>query len=84
MNVHFYYGTKLIQKQYLPTSPSIKELYEEISGMLILHNDVWEFPRPYPRTFINILGLNIKQDPGSIPQVRHTRLVGTKYTLSLF
>merc|ERR1712224_989473 len=61
-------GSGLIQRRYLPKSPTIQELFQEISGMLILHNDVWEFPRPYPRTFINILGLNIKQDPGPIPE----------------
>ena len=69
MNAYFNIGSGIIQGRYLPKSPSIQELFQEISGMLILHSDVWEFPRPYPRTFINILGLNIKQDPGPIPKV---------------
>ena len=69
MNAYFNIGSGIIQGRYLPKSPTIQELFQEISGMLILHSDVWEFPRPYPRTFINILGLNIKQDPGPIPKV---------------
>ena len=74
MTAYFNIGSGLIQTRYLPKSPTIQELFQEISGMLILHNDVWEFPRPYPRTFINILGLNIKQDPGPIPEVQNNYL----------
>ena len=70
MNAYFNIGTAHIHKQYFPTSPTIQKLFSELSGMLILHNDIWEFPRPYPRTFINILGLNIKKDPGPIPEVQ--------------
>lgn len=80
MNAYFNIGSGLITR-YLPTTPTIQELFQDISGMLILHNDVWEFPRPYPRTFINILGLNIKQDPGPIPGVPYNYLSDSELTL---
>ena len=68
MSAYYSLSTTHIRNQYLPKLPTLQELFQEISGMLILHNDVWEFPRAYPRTFINVLGMNIKEDPGQIPE----------------
>ena len=70
ISAYYSLSTAHIRKQYLPKLPSIQELFQEISGMLILHNDVWEFPRAYPRTFINVLGMNLKEDPGPIPEAK--------------
>ena len=69
MYAYYSLSTAHIQKQYFTKLPTLQELFQDISGMLILHNDVWEFPRPYPRTFINILGMNLNEDPGPIPVV---------------
>ena len=73
MSAYYSLGTAHIRKQYLPQLPTLQQLFQEISGMLILHNDVWEYPRPYPRTFINVLGMNLEEDPGEIPEVKRTQ-----------
>ena len=74
MSAYYSLGTAHIRKQYLPQLPTLQQLFQEISGMLILHNDVWEYPRPYTRTFINVLGMNLKEDPGEIPEVPHSAM----------
>ena len=75
MGAYYSLGTFHIRAKYLPNLPTVQELFQEISGMLILHNDVWEYPRAYPRTFINVLGMNLKEDPGPIPEANKSCLL---------
>ena len=39
-----------------------------LSGVLINSDYVLDYPRPLPPTFINIGGLQIKEEPGALPQ----------------
>ncbi len=55
------------REKYLPDAVPISQLLANLSGMLINHNDIWEYHRPYPKTFINVLGMHMKKDPGPIP-----------------
>ena len=38
-----------------------------MSGLMVNHNDFWEFHRPYPRTSVNVLGMNINRNPPPLP-----------------
>ena len=83
MSAYYSLGTFHIRTRYLPNLPTVQELFQEISGMLILHNDVWEYPRAYPRTFINVLGMNLNKDPGPIPEVNKLFLSVTRFNCLL-
>ena len=51
----------------LPQSPSSRDLSAELNGVLVNTDFVLDYPRTYPPSFINIGGLQIKQDPGRLP-----------------
>ncbi len=52
--------------------------------MLINHHDVWEYHRPYPKTFINILGMHIEKKPKSIPKDVLEFIDGAKHGAIMF
>ena len=54
----------------LPKSPPTADLFAGLSGLLINHNDVIDYPRPKPPTFVNILGMALKDDFPPLPKVR--------------
>ena len=54
-------------KASLPQSPSSQDLSAELNGVLLNTDFVLDYPRPYPPSFINIGGLQIKEDPGRLP-----------------
>ena len=51
----------------LPKSPKSAELLSDLSGVMINTDFVLDYPRAQPPNFINVGGLQIKADPGTIP-----------------
>ena len=51
----------------LPQSPKSAELLSNLSGVMINTDFVLDYPRAQPPNFINVGGLQIKADPGTIP-----------------
>eukprot|EP00090_Calanus_glacialis_P014256 TRINITY_DN23000_c0_g1_i1.p1 TRINITY_DN23000_c0_g1~~TRINITY_DN23000_c0_g1_i1.p1 ORF type:complete len:522 (-),score=113.84 TRINITY_DN23000_c0_g1_i1:92-1657(-) len=64
-------------KDSLPQSPSSRELSAELNGVLVNTDFVLDYPRTYPPSFINIGGLQIKQDPGRLPGHIHKFMDGS-------
>jgi hypothetical protein len=58
-----------LKRSYLPHAPNYKDIVANLSGLLINHNDAWEIPRAYPRTFINVLGMHISKKKKQLPKV---------------
>ena len=68
--LYMYYVTHKVDhyiRERLPHSPGSRDLSAGLSGALVNTDFVLDYPRPYPPTFINIGGLQIKQDPGNLP-----------------
>jgi hypothetical protein len=65
-----------VYRSFLPQAPSYTDIIANMSGMIINHNDAWEVPRPYPRTFVNVLGMNIDKKPKPLPKVRIGKICG--------
>jgi len=65
----YYYHSIVNQKlqDLCPGSPPASQLLGNINGMLINTNNVLDYPRPQPPTFINIGGIQIKKYPGLLP-----------------
>ena len=61
------YNIDTILSDQLPSSPSASELLSNLSGVLINTDYVLDYARPQPPAFINVGGLQIKADPGDIP-----------------
>jgi len=66
--MYYYHGIVNQKLQYLyPGSPPADKLLGNVNGMLINTNNVLDYPRPQPPTFINIGGIQIKKYPGLLP-----------------
>ena len=68
--LYMYYVSHKIDyyiRERLPHSPGSRSLSADLSGVLVNTDFVLDYPRTYPPTFINIGGLQIKQDPGTLP-----------------
>ena len=51
----------------MPQSPKSAELLSNLSGVMINTDFILDYPRAQPPNFINVGGLQIKADPGTIP-----------------
>jgi len=81
-----YHGSVIdaILKDQLPTSPSSSELLSNLSGLLINTDYILDYARPQPPSFINVGGIQIKSDPGSIPQDMLSFIEGAQEGVVLF
>ena len=73
-----------ILSDQLPSSPSASELLSNLSGVLINTDYVLDYARPQPPAFINVGGLQIKADPGDIPQDMSGFIQGAEHGVILF
>ena len=73
-----------ILSDQLPSSPSSSELLANLSGVLINTDYVLDYARPQPPTFINVGGIQIKSDPGKIPQDMLSFIEGAEHGVVLF
>ena len=68
----------------LPASPSSSELLANLSGVLINSDYVLDYARSQPPAFINVGGLQIKPDPGPVPQTMLDFMNAAKHGVILF
>jgi len=69
---------------HLPASPSSSQLLANLSGVLINTDYVLDYARQQPPAFINVGGLQIKSNPGSIPQQMLQFIEGAENGVILF
>ncbi len=55
-----------------------------MSGFLINHSDVWEKPRPYPKLFLNVLGMHISPNPPPLPKDLAEFVEGAEHGVIVF
>jgi len=67
-----------------PSSPSSIELVKNLSGMLLNTDMVLDYPRPQPPTFLNIGGIQVKENPGPLPENIRSFVEGAKDGIVLF
>jgi hypothetical protein len=60
-----------IIREYLPDHPGTMQLQANMSGMLIIHDSVWDTPMPLPETFIYVGGMGLHQKLALIPEVNN-------------
>ena len=68
--LYMYYYTAKVDaylRRLLGPGPSSRDLQAGLSGALINTDWALDYPRPYPPSFRNIGGLQIRADPGPIP-----------------
>jgi len=65
----YYYHSIINQhlQELCPGSPPSDQLLGDLNGMLINTDNILDYPRPQPPTFINIGGIQIKKHPSSLP-----------------
>ena len=73
-----------ILSDLLPSSPSSHELLANLSGVLINTDNVIDYARPQPPAFVNVGGLQIKSDPGKMPQYMQEFIEGAEQGVILF
>jgi len=67
-----------------PSSPSSYALVGNLSGMLLNTDMVLDYPRPQPPTFLNIGGIQVKENPGPLPENIRSFVEGAKDGIVLF
>jgi len=65
--VYFSFLDSFISQMTSPSTPSATQLLANIDAMLINTDDVIDYPRTKPPTFINIGGLQIQESPDELP-----------------
>ena len=73
-----------ILDDHLPASPDSSHLLANLSGVLINTDYVLDYARPQPPAFINVGGLQIKADPGPLPQDMLRFMDGAEHGVILF
>ena len=68
----------------LPSSPSSRQLLANISGVMINTDFILDYPRPQPPTYINVGGIQIKPNPGELPDTINTFIEGAEDGVILF
>ena len=69
-----------IVRQYYPDSPSTQTLLGDLSGALLNTDNILDYPRLQPETFVNIGGMQINEKPKPLPQVMQSLRI--KFTSS--
>jgi len=83
MLYHLYLMDGIIAK-LSPGSPSSSAMVANLSGMLINTDMVLDYPRPQPPTFLNIGGIQVRADPGPLPENIRAFIEGSKEGIVLF
>ena len=58
-----------VVSQYFPKAPSTREMLAELSGALLNTDNILDYPRLQPDTFINIGGMQIAKERKPLPEV---------------
>ena len=54
----------------MPGTPRSWDLLADLNGALINSNMVVDYPRLLPETFVNVGGMQIREEPKPLPKVR--------------
>ena len=54
----------------MPGTPRSWDLLADLNGALINSNMVVDYPRLLPETFVNVGGMQIREEPKPLPRVR--------------
>ena len=57
--------------RHMTGTPRSWDLLADLNGALINSNMVVDYPRLLPETFVNVGGMQIRDDPKPLPKVRH-------------
>ena len=55
-----------------------------MSGFVSNHNTVWEYPRPYMPTHVNVLGMSMDHELPKIPQDVEEFMNGSEHGVIFF
>ena len=58
----------------MPGTPRSWDLLADLNGALINSNMVVDYPRLLPETFVNVGGMQIREEPKPLPKVRRIRI----------
>ena len=56
--------------RHMPGTPRSWDLLADLNGALINSNTVVDYPRLLPETFVNVGGMQIREEPKPLPRVR--------------
>ena len=60
-----------VVSRFVRGCPSTRDLLGNLNGALLNTNNILDYPRLQPETFINIGGVQISKNPGKLPKVLH-------------
>eukprot|EP00095_Tigriopus_kingsejongensis_P007274 maker-scaffold144_size312663-snap-gene-2.33 protein:Tk07274 transcript:maker-scaffold144_size312663-snap-gene-2.33-mRNA-1 annotation:"udp-glucuronosyltransferase 2b31-like isoform 1" len=80
-HIHF---CDLIAWQYFPDIPSTRDTLGDMSGALLNTDNILDYPRLQPETFLNIGGMQISETPKPLPQDIQAWIDGAEHGIVLF
>ena len=69
MRYHAQYTDGIIN-QYFQDSESSRQMLADLNGMLINSDNILDYPRLQPETFVNVGGIQIKNKVDPLPEVK--------------
>ena len=70
MSCHTWYTDRVLRKIFPDGNvPSSWQMLADINGVLINTNNVLDYPRLQPETYVNVGGMQIAEKPRPLPQV---------------
>ena len=66
--------------RHMPGTPRSWDLLADLNGALINSNMVVDYPRLLPETFVNVGGMQIREEPKPLPKVRRIRIKAQCYS----
>ena len=61
-----------------------QDIVANMSGFISNHNTVWEYPRPYMPTHVNVLGMAMDQELPKIPKDVEEFMEGSQHGVIFF
>lgn len=73
-----------IAQQYFPEIPPTMDILADMSGALLNTDNILDYPRLQPETFLNIGGMQISKSPKPLPQNIQEWIDGAEHGIVLF
>ena len=68
---HTWYTDQVLSRIFPDGSmPGTRQMLADLNGVLINTNNVLDYPRLQPETFVNVGGMQISEKPRPLPKVR--------------
>ena len=59
-----------VVSEYFPSAPPTRQMLSDLNGALLNTDNILDYPRLQPETFINIGGMQITKERKPLPKVR--------------